>query len=57
MGAPVVVSSAQGVLQHRGMMKSEEGRSIDDGELGRVELTERGQSGGGSSKSITDGVL
>jgi hypothetical protein len=32
----------KGPLQHWGMMRSEEGRSIDDGELGRVELTERG---------------
>jgi hypothetical protein len=44
----------KGVLQHWGMTRSEEGWSIDDGELGRVELTERGLSGGGS-RFITDG--
>jgi hypothetical protein len=41
-GAPVVTGDTQGVLRHRGMMRSEEGRSIDDRELRRVELTERG---------------
>jgi hypothetical protein len=32
----------KGVLQHWGTTRSEEGWSIDDGELGRVELTEGG---------------
>jgi hypothetical protein len=41
-GALVVAGGAQGVLQHWGTTRSEEGRSIDDGKLGRVELTERG---------------
>jgi hypothetical protein len=35
-GAPVVASGARGFLHHWGTTRSEEGRSIDDGELGRV---------------------
>jgi hypothetical protein len=45
----------KGALQHWGTTRSEEGRSIDDGELRRVELTERGRSGGGGSGFIADG--
>jgi hypothetical protein len=38
------------------MTRSEEGRSIDDRELGRVDLTERGRSGGGGGSGfITNG--
>jgi hypothetical protein len=37
------------------MTRSEEGRSIDDRELGRVDLTERGRSGGGGLGFITNG--
>jgi hypothetical protein len=36
-------------------MRSEEGRSIDDGELGRVELTERARRGGDGSGFVIDG--
>jgi hypothetical protein len=45
----------KGPLQHWGMTRSEEGQLIDDGELRRVELTERGQSGGGGPGFIADG--
>jgi hypothetical protein len=41
-GAPVVTGGARGVLQHWGMTGSEAGWLIDDDELRRVELTERG---------------
>jgi hypothetical protein len=41
-GALMVVGDALGVLQHQGTTRSEERRSIDDRELRRVELTERG---------------
>jgi hypothetical protein len=53
-GAPVVTDDAQGILRHQGMMRTEEGRSIDDRELRRVELTERGRSGGDGSGFIAD---
>jgi hypothetical protein len=45
----------KGVLQHWGTTRSEEGRSIDDGELGRVELTERARRGGDGSGFVIDG--
>jgi hypothetical protein len=35
-GALMVTGGARGVLQHWGMTGSEEGRSIDDGELERA---------------------
>jgi hypothetical protein len=45
----------KGILQHWGTTRSEEGWSIDDGELRRVELTEGGWSGGDDLGFITDG--
>jgi hypothetical protein len=54
-GAPVVAGGARGVLQDWGTTGSEEGWSMDDGELRRVELTERGRSGDGSSEFVADG--
>jgi hypothetical protein len=45
----------KGALQHWGTTRSEEGRSIDDGELGGVELTERARRGGDGSGFVIDG--